>query len=251
MKQTFFTRDLSPPELQKQLEDWFASSPGHELLELETACAERLMRRIFGHYLLAAGFPGDIRCSGIRLPVTLGGERDNRAIRVIGDTRMMPFQSDSIDAVLLAHALDFSAEPHQVLRETDRVLIPEGRVIIFGFNPYSIWGLRRVIRAGPVPWGASFLPRGRVLDWLRLLGFAIEQQEQLMFRPPLGHYHWMRGTRFMERTGARFWSPLAAVYVIQAVKRVSTITPIKPAWKLKRIIKPTIAEPTARSSHGR
>ena len=31
----------------------------------------------------------------------------------------------------------------EALREVERVLVPEGRVVIFGLNPMSLWGLRQ------------------------------------------------------------------------------------------------------------
>ena len=249
MKQTFFTPTIPVPELHLQLMRWFSSSQGKKLLELETTCANQLMKKMYGHYLVEAGFPGNIQCNGIRFPITLGGGGSSIS-RVLGAATQMPFQTDSIDAVLLAHALDFSADPHQVLRETDRILIPEGRVIIFGFNPYSIWGLRRLARTRgeEIPWGASFISLSRVVDWLILLGFTIEIEQRLMFTPPLNAVKWIHGIGLLEKIGKRLWSPLSAVYVIKAVKRVYTPTPIMPSWKLKHIISSPMAEPTTRNT---
>jgi SAM-dependent methyltransferase len=54
----------------------------------------------------------------------------------------------------MAHALEFHDDPHQILREVERVLIPEGELIITGFNPISIWGLRQRLPncPGDFPW---------------------------------------------------------------------------------------------------
>ena len=167
---------------------------------------------------------------------------------MVGDPLNLPVASDSIDAVLLSHTLDFSKNPHQLLREVERVLIPEGNVIIIGFNPWSLWGLWQLfrLRSKKVPWCGHFISSWRIHDWLSLLGFEVKVDEALMFRPPLQHRGLMQKFDFLERIGGRFWSPLSGVYVILAVKRVSRLTPIKPAWKLRpRVIRGRAVEPTA------
>jgi SAM-dependent methyltransferase len=162
----------------------------------------------------------------------------------------LPVATDSVDAVFLPHTLEFAAAPHQVLREAERVLIPEGRVVVIGFNALSLWGLRRVIPGarGRVPWCAGFLTSFRVADWLSLLGFDVEMQEMMMFRPP-----WRRALgrqqSMLDSLGGRFWPMLGGVYAIRAVKRVSTLTPLRPSWQTRRRLLPGGAvEPTARGS---
>ena len=140
-----------------------------------------------------------------------------------------------------------------MLREADRILIPEGRLIILGFNPWSLWGLWRIFRrrSGRVPWCGRFLSLGRVTDWLSLLGFDVETIGSLMFRPPLRHKGLMNRFAIMERLGAHWWPIMSGVYLLVAVKRVSTLTPLKPGWKL-----PTSSlggraiEPTTRNGRG-
>jgi hypothetical protein len=146
--------------------------------------------------------------------------------------------------------LEFAADGHQVLRETERVLIPEGRVVIMGFNALSLWGGWRLIRRGQrgAPWCGQFLTPFRTADWLSLLGFQVEMQETMMFRPP-----WRRALlqelSFLESLGKRYWPLLAGVYAIRAVKRVSTLTPLRPSWKSRRsVLAGDAVEPTAREN---
>ena len=172
---------------------------------------------------------------------------------LLGDARQLPVATDSVDAVLMPHTLDFSPKPHQVLREAERVLIAEGRLIILGFNPWSLWGLWRLVHRGPsrIPWCGHFLAMRRLHDWLRLLGFKIEQTRHLMFRPPFGGRRMMTQLEFMERLGQHFWSPLSGVYVVQAVKRVSNPKPVGLAWKARaRLLGGRVAEPTTRGANG-
>lgn len=249
-------RDRDEP--LRLLEEWFASPLGRELVVQEEACLRRLLGDIFGYYLLqvgmTAGFEGAVGASRIRqrilLPVdsrpgTLGSQ-------VVASPDYLPVAADSVDAVLLPHTLDFAADARQVLREVERVLIPEGRVVLIGFNALSLWGLWRLLRRdqGRVPWCGRFLTPFRVADWLSLLGFDVERQEMMMFRPP-----WPRTLlhrlSFVEPAGRRFWPLLGGVYAIRAVKRVSTLTPLRPSWKTRRHVLAGAVEPTVRRDDGR
>ena len=135
---------------------------------------------------------------------------------------------------MLPHTLELARDPHQTLREVERVLVPEGRVVIVGFNPASLWGLRQ--RARPPAarrWAcgrrsALFLPaRGefigyrRLRDWLRLLSFEVEAGP-LRLLPAAGGVASAGWQRFawMDRAGDRWWPVFGAVYFVVAVKRV-------------------------------
>jgi SAM-dependent methyltransferase len=143
----------------------------------------------------------------------------------------LPFPSDSIDLVVLPHSLEFTHDPHQMLREVERVLRPEGRLVISGFNPASLWGLRQRVsrvRLGiGLGSGHPYLPREgdfigywRLRDWLRLLAFDLEGGQFGCWRPPLSTARWLERFDWMDRVGERWWPVLGAAYVLVAVKRV-------------------------------
>ena len=155
-------------------------------------------------------------------------------VAVTHDFSELPFASQSLDLVILPHVLEFAAEPHQVLREVDRVLIPEGRVIVCGFNPASLWGLRQL--AGGFA-GASFLPPDgefislpRLRDWLKLLNMEVDRGHFGCYAPPCATDKWLQRYAFMEKAGERWWPYLGAVYVVQAIKRVKGMRLIGPVW---------------------
>ena len=144
----------------------------------------------------------------------------------------LPFPNASIDLVVLPHALELARDPHHTLREVERVLVPEGRVVIAGFNPASLWGLRQ--RAGRLrrgiglardeplylPSAGDFIGYWRLRDWLRLLGFEVEAGRFGCWRPPLHTDTWLQRFEWMDRAGDRWWPVLGAVYFLVAVKRV-------------------------------
>lgn len=156
------------------------------------------------------------------------------SVVIVHDFAELPFASQSLDLVVLPHVLEFATEPHQVLREVERVLIAEGQVIICGFNPASLWGVRQV--AGRMT-GAHFLPQhgefiglSRLKDWLKLLNMEVNRGHFGCYAPPCATEKWLSRFSFMEKAGDRWWPYLGAVYMVQAIKRVKGMRLIGPVW---------------------
>lgn len=173
--------------------------------------------------------------SDTHLPSSTGS--GNAVPVVVHDFAELPFASQSLDLVVLPHVLEFAAEPHQVLREVERVLIPEGQVIICGFNSASLWGARQV--AGRLT-GAHFLPLDgefislpRLKDWLKLLNMEVNRGHFGCYAPPCATDKWLNRFSFMEKAGGRWWPYLGAVYIVQAIKRVKGMRLIGPVWSKK------------------
>lgn len=152
-------------------------------------------------------------------------------MHVRADPMFMPFASQSVDLVVLPHVLDFHAHPHRVLREVERVLMPEGRVVLTGFNPYSLWGGMRWVKGRKgLPWSANFISLPRVQDWMELLSLDVVSSKMLVPLPPLaptGAPHMLRG---LDRLFARRFSQGGSVYCIEAVKKVRSLRLITPRW---------------------
>ncbi len=231
-------------------QEWLETSLGQALLQQEARIVEDVLDGVFGEYCLQVGlwggrrtftrFTRTQRCSLIA-PSTYG------APCAVGETHRLPVESDSIDAVLLPHTLDYSDRPHEVLREVDRVLRRDGRIIVLGFKPGGLWGLRRLIPGAGIPPGADYLISDRRLkDWLRLLDMRIEGSSRYFFRWPLPGNK-ARGASRWEQRGQAWWPELAACYMLSAQKRVSTLTPVRPVWRRKPKVVAGLAEPTTRN----
>jgi SAM-dependent methyltransferase len=238
------------------LGDWYRQWPGEMVSKEECRVLGEQVADLFGYQLLQLGSlgPGQdylAQCpvrQHIRVDVCGSGE----PVQLCAKPEQLPIHSGSIDAVILPHTLDFADDPHQVLREVERVLIPEGRLLITGFNPLSLWGLWRLAlrllrrRHDQVPWCGHFLSYPRLQDWLTLMGFDIERADVRVFRPPLRRMATLGRLGFLERWGQRYWPMLAGVYVIRAVKRVSTLRPVGPVWKRGPALGARVVEPSAR-----
>ena len=154
-------------------------------------------------------------------------------VRVRADLRHLPILANSADLVLLPHVLEFSDKPHQVLREVARVLMPEGHVIVSGFNPWSLWGARHFLTADQesFPWRGRFIALNRLKDWMALLGLEIAGGRMCCYLPPMRSEKWLQRMDFLEAAGDRWWPFAGGVYFLHAVKRVHGMRVITPQWK--------------------
>jgi SAM-dependent methyltransferase len=213
--------------------DWLKTPLGSYMLLRERHYFDRAVADVFGFNAAQIGLPGVdmLRNSRIPLRVRLGR---GPAPLLPAEPTLLPIACRSLDLVVLPHALEFSNHPHQVLREVERVLRPDGRVVISGFNPYSLWGMTRRFKGGveaDFPWSGSFLALPRIKDWLALLGFELAAGSMCCYRPPLNDQKWLRRFRFMEPAGDRWWAMGGGVYFLQAIKRVQGMRVITPAWR--------------------
>ena len=232
---------------------WLRTARGGYLLGWEQGCLDELVSDVFGYHALQLGLP---ELDGLRAnrmphrwvatdtqrqgdPIELpSGEDGISRLSLHGEVALhcdfdaLPFASDSLDLVVLPHTLELARDPHLTLSEVERVLVPEGRVVIVGLNPASLWGLRqRMARGGErvgigrrrelfLPRAGEFLGYWRVRDWLRLLSFEVEAGRFGCWRPPLASQAWLERFAWLEPLGARWWPVFGAVYAISAVKRV-------------------------------
>ncbi len=210
---------------------WQQLPAGAELKRaLENQLAEQL-QCAFGYHLLSLGrYAATLDMSGCPVRHHWSLAQANGHIQALPEA--LPLQTDSIDVALLPLTLEFSPDPHALLREVQRVLIGDGHLIIAGFNPWSLWGARRALTGRPLsrkaePWQARFLSAGRIGDWLKLLGFEIAVTRYHHYLPPLRSEAWQRRWRFMDAVGQRAWRNTGAMYVIAAQKRVLPLTPIR------------------------
>lgn len=231
--------------LRRELNHWYQSETGQQLLALAQPRLAQQLSNLFGYHLVQIGalYQTEL-CKGSR--VTRCTVLDSGIDQIIQDVHaitcevdQLAIATDSIDVVLLPHTLEIHANAHQVVREVDRILMPEGRVLIMGFNPISLWGatlwLRRLI--GQLPWHGRFLSPRRVKDWFTLLGYEIEHCEYYFYRPAVPSSRLMERLQFLERWGARYWPILGGGYILVAKKRVTPITPIRPAWRVSNGIR--------------
>lgn len=233
------------------LADWFASPLGQYVARREQAFFDRAVADVFGYYAVQLELPGLDLLRSNRMPTRFSAGLGD-GCRLSCDPAQLPFPAASIDLLVLPHTLDFHADPREVLREAERVLVPEGRLMLAGFNPWSLWGAARLVkRRRGLPWSGQFLGLPRVRDWLALLGFEPAGGRVHCYAPPFASTGWLERCAFMERAGDRWWPVGGGVYCLEAVKRVRGMRLIAPAWKSRRRVgRPVaVALPDRRGEH--
>ncbi len=229
------------------MRQWFETPPGRYLLAWERAEFVRAVGDIFGYHALQLGLPELDTLQANRMPHRWLALRepvapDANPIRphLYCDFAGLPFRENSLDLVVLPHSLELNTDPHATLREVERVLVPEGKVVICCLNPASLWGLRqrRAHLYRRLGFGELFLPDAgdfigywRLRDWLRLLNFEVESGSFGCYRPALTSEKWLERCDWLDGMGERWWPIFGAVYFLVAVKRVRGIKLIGAVWK--------------------
>lgn len=216
------------------IDGWLNTPQGRYVMAWEQNKINTLVADLFGYNALQLGLPQCDLLAQNRIPLRqIAGE--SGAVDVLCDPHELPFAASSIDLVVMPHILEFHDNPHQILREVERVLIPEGQLVITGFNPLSLWGLRRRLPNSPdqFPDNGNYISVLRLKDWLQLLSFEVERGNFGCYAPPCHQERWLKRWHFMEAAGDRWWSFAGGVYLLRAVKRVRGMRLILPAWKQK------------------
>ncbi len=221
--------------MRPSFSEWFGTAQGRYVLEWELEQFGNATEDVFGFRACQISLPeyDFLTRNRISLHFTLALEP---GAAVSADPLQLPLESQSMDLMALPHVLESHTDPHQVLREVERALRPEGQVVISGFNTLSLWRLRQMFRSrgAGAPWDAKFLNLLRLRDWLRLLGFELNGGRFGCYAPPFAQRKWLARFSFMEHAGARWWPIAGGVYVIRAIKRVQGAMLVTPAWRRER-----------------
>jgi len=217
---------------------------GWERVQFDSAVED-----VFGYRAVQVGLPevDFLRQNRIQFRFTLALEP---GAAVAADPLQLPLESQSLDLVALPHVLEFHASPHEVLREAERVLRPEGQIVVSGFNTASLWRLRQLtpfLEKHGAPWDAHFIGLLRLRDWLRVLGFELNGGKFGCYVPPFAAQVWLERFAFMDKAGARWWPVLGGVYVVRAVKRVAGLRLVTPAWRRERARRRALSPVTQRT----
>lgn len=238
-------------DMSQSLGDWFNGSLGQDVLSAEQRLLSHILPDLFGYHALQIGqvVPCNLlHSSRIRHRIVTG--QDLQPVEGLSLLPAMPHHlplaNDSIDVVVLHHLLDVVASPHAVLREAARVLLPEGHLVIMGFNPWSLWGLWRFCRLpwSDTPWLQRVLTPQRLADWLSLLDFDVVGVESAFFLPPLATDMLRQRFSWLNILGQRYWSQGGAAYAILAQKRVACMTPLQLRQPILQMLRPALLAET-------
>lgn len=215
-------------------ERWIASPLGQYVMAWEREQFNRLVADIFGYNAAQIGGVALLALSESRIQcravfgcedATLTSLPEGISLIAINDFDDLPIADESLDLIILPHLLELSSDPHRLLREVDRVLRPEGKLIVTGFNPVSLWGPIK-----PTP-RQQLIGLPRLRDRLKLLSFENDQSVYGCYLPPLKDPKWIERLKFLESAGDRWWPICGAVYMHCSVKKVHAMRIVGPLWK--------------------
>ena len=224
------------PEIYQR---WLLRPATQRLLALEAGWLRDWVSQLHGCHLLYSGIdaePRFLQRSRLQHSFRMGLPWARGVVDPQGEMAdgAWPFADESLDVVVLQHSLDMSHRPHQMIREAARTVMPNGYLIVVGFNPYSWWGGMRWLRtfSTELPWLTHPVSESRLRDWLLLLDFRVEQVSPVAHAWPLNIISESVSRRIDRVLAGTRWLP-ANAYVLVARKTVAGLTPIRPRrWQL-------------------
>jgi len=230
--------------------EWLETSSGRSLLREESDQVLAALESVFGDHLVQIGRWGSqdlfLQHGRTRFKSLLSWKAGDRPDAVVCPDAL-GISSDCVDAVLLPHVLETAADPIAVLREVDRVLRPEGHIIVLGFNPVSWWGLRhRLSRPGFPPGIQRHIPVRRLSDWLRLLNFRISHSAGYYRVAPISPPPSRQPVSAFQAW--RNWRAFMAGYILVACKELFTLTLVRPDVRRRASLVGGLVNPTTRNA---
>lgn len=213
------------------------------MLERERSLFDAAVVDLFGFNAVQLGLNSVDLLRQSRIPHRFYASAGSRG-SLLCDFSQLPLATTSVDLLLLPHVLEFAEQPHQVLRDAERVLVPEGHLIVCGFNPVSLWGLRyKLCGRASYPWRGKFIPLMRIKDWLALLGLEVVAGRMACYEPPVTSSQWLQSMAWMEKAGDRWWPMMGGIYFLVARKRVAGMRLIRPQWGTRSITQVLMPRP--------
>lgn len=235
---------------QQSLNQWYSTGSGKAILAQEKVLIEPAIQNLFGYFFVQIGVPSSahlIASSRIKYKLLIDPLFEYGVSEIVNtpnyhliraDLDYLPIGKEKADVVLLPHTLESAADPYYLLRQVDSMLVPEGHVVITGFNPYGCFIMRhRWFKRDREFDQAKLETAKRIKEWLQVLGYDIQMQSYssvtcFVKRPSEGVLisiiEWLE--RGLSRLGLQFGN----VYCLVAKKRVDSPTLVGSKWHMPR-----------------
>ncbi len=127
-----------------------------------------------------------------------------------------PFETESVDRIVMVHSLEHADKPEALLQEAWRVLKSNGRLLLIVPHRRGLWA-----RADWTPFGhGTPFTAGQVRHLLQSGLFVKEKSDRALFMPPFRSFLALRSAYQFEAFGRYFFPGLCGVYIVEASKQV-------------------------------
>ena len=151
----------------------------------------------------------------------------------ITESKRLPFEDASHDVIIILHALDYTDNPYELVREIDRIATDDAKVAVIGFNKFSLWGiLKPFMNKLSPPWVLNFHSLYSVKEWFKLLGYEQDYKDTSSFFPiPSKTFSkHLNKISFVQKIMAR---DLGGLYFFAFKKKIIPLTPVRLKFKNK------------------
>lgn len=227
---------------------WLRTPLGSAILARERAALHKPLTSTYGRHAAQLGCLTRDLLTANSMPhhllISTDSSTQDAGADLYASADYLPLDQDSIDLLLLHHALETAQDPHGILREAARVLNGEGLLLILGFNPHSYWTVFRWLGLRHPPRPIQLMGLPRLCDWLKLLDLQVERVDSFFSLPPINNSKVLDRLQFMRTLDRLPLRPLHGLYLVQARKQVAPLTPTRLRWKHRPILPGGLAEPS-------
>ncbi len=235
---------------QQSLKRWYSTVSGRVILAQEKVLVEQAIQNLFGYFLVQLGVPSDerlVESSRIKYKllldpflngVSMDAFSDSHCHLIRADLDYLPIGKEKADVVFLPHTLEAAADPYYLLRQVDSMLVPEGRVVITGFNPYGCFIMRHLwFKKDKAFVQAKLESPKHIRAWLQVLGYDVQLQKYssvtcFVQRPSEGVF--ISIVEWFEKRLSSLGLQFGNVYCLVAKKRVDSPTLVGSKWHMPR-----------------
>ena len=222
-------------EMMPDLEQWFQTAAGQKMLRQQQMLLDELLPTQFGYHLMQMSVSRDVclyRSSKIRHCFAVGPLAGGGIGSVCDE--QLALDNESIDVAILHHVMEYTQQPHQLLREVSRVMVCGGQLVILSINPFSLMGAASLLHRmrGWGVWQNHLIGIRRLADWLTFMDFTVQSVQYGYYQLPSGG-PMTQSLASLEQMLNRWQLPFGGFFMVVARKDVSRLTPVKSRRRLQ------------------
>ena len=231
---------------QQFLKNWFSTSPGRVTYEQEKRLLDEALKNLFGYFLVQLGCVSKgslLENSRIKSKILVDEViphvlRKDSLHWVQAELDFLPIGREKADVVVLPHTLETVDDPYYLLRQVDNMLLPEGHIVITGFNGIACMPFRLKYFSKLKGFNeANYRRVGRLKEWLEVLGYEVETVKYssvMCFAANEKYKSWAKFIEKVEQALLRIGLNFGNVYCLVAKKHIDSPTLVGLKWHLPK-----------------